>query len=58
MHGLWMQPMHKPIGIGMGYQGVWGYTGWQGNGYGYGYYQAYSAGYQQGLSDAHAGLDV
>jgi hypothetical protein len=41
---------------------VWGYTeagqSWQGNGYGYelGYYQAYSAGYQQGLSDAQAGL--
>ena len=41
---------------------VWGYTeagqGWQWNGYEYeyGYYQAYSAGYQQGLSDAQAGL--
>jgi hypothetical protein len=47
-------------GYGKGYQGVWGYTetgqGWQGNGYGYGYYQAYSAGYQQGLSDEQAGL--
>jgi hypothetical protein len=42
--------------------GVSGYTetetgeGWQGNGYGYGYYQAYGVGYQQGLSDAQAGL--
>jgi hypothetical protein len=40
--------------------GVSGYTetetgqGWQWNGYGY--YQAYMAGYQQGLSDAQAGL--
>jgi hypothetical protein len=48
-------------GYGVGNR-VWGYTeagqGWQGNGYGYelGYYQAYSAGYQQGLSDAQAGL--
>ena len=42
-------------GYGMGYQ----VQGSQGNGYGYGYYgyhQAYSAGYQQGLSDAQAGL--
>jgi hypothetical protein len=39
---------------------VWGYTeagqGWQGNGDGYRYYQGYSAGYQQGLSDAQTGL--
>jgi hypothetical protein len=46
-------------GYGVGNR-VWGYTeagqGWQGSGYGYGYYQAYSAGYQQGLSDAQAGL--
>jgi hypothetical protein len=47
-------------GYRAGYQGGWGYTearqGWQGSGYGYGYYQAYSAGYQQGLTDAQAGL--
>ena len=47
-------------GYGVGYQGVSGHTetgqGWQGNGYGYGYDQAYSAGYQQGLGDAQAGL--
>jgi hypothetical protein len=46
-------------GYGVGNR-VSGYTetgqGWQGNGYGYGYYQAYSAGYQQGLSDAQARL--
>jgi hypothetical protein len=47
---------------GIGYEGASGYTetrqGWQANGYGYelGYHQAYSAGYQQGLSDAQAGL--
>jgi hypothetical protein len=38
-------------GYGMGYR----VQGWQGVGYAYGY-QAYSAGYQQGLSDAQAGL--
>jgi hypothetical protein len=47
-------------GYGVGYQGASGYTetgqGWHANGYGYGYYQTYSAGYQQGLSDAQAGL--
>jgi hypothetical protein len=47
-------------GYGVGYQADSGYTetgqGWQGNGYGYGYYQAYSAWYQQGLSDAQTGL--
>lgn len=43
-------------------QSDWGYgmgnrvQGWQGYSYGYGYYQAYSSGYQQGLSDAQAGL--
>jgi hypothetical protein len=42
-------------GYGVGNR-VWGYTGWQGNGYGYGYYRAYGAGYQQGLSDAQTGL--
>ena len=50
-------------GYGAGYQAGSGYTetghSSQGNGYGYGYYgyyQAYSTGYQQGLSDAQAGL--
>jgi hypothetical protein len=52
-------PVNAANAQGAGYR-VWGYIetgqGWEGNGYGYGYYQAYSAGYQQGLSDAQAGL--
>ncbi|MFZ0222748.1 MAG: hypothetical protein WAM42_13780 [Candidatus Nitrosopolaris sp.] len=47
-------------GYSVGYSRVSGYTGTgqgcQGNGYGYGYYgyyQPYSAGYQQGLSYGH-----
>jgi hypothetical protein len=39
---------------------ILGYTetgqGWQGNDYGYGHYQAYIAGYQQGLRDAQTNL--
>ena len=46
-------------GYGVGNR-VWDFTetgqAWQGNGYGYAHYQAYSAGYQQGLGDAQAGL--
>ena len=30
--------------------------GWPESGYGHGYYQAYGAGYQQGLTDAQTGL--
>jgi hypothetical protein len=47
-------------GYRVGNPGVWGYTEtgqrWLENGYEYWHYQEYSAGYQQALSDAQAGL--
>ena len=52
-------PVNAANAQDVGYR-VWGYIetgqGWEGNDYGYDYYQANSAGYQQGLSDAQAGL--